>query len=255
MVDKIRNLTNDDLNYIKDNLIQYITIPAETKLYRTSPNICLYQKNIDKQKQECKNTGRHGVYFSTYLFQALAMALEYNKDLQLGEFITTVDIPAIIGKYSYRFIHPTRHFQWNIEKNVMILRPGEPHTRTANEELTHFNHEIYPIVNFTSDDGKHIEYNMNEFDEKLKPSDGEIFITDEHELKNIRLLKTYFVNVSKLKRIVEENIDDLSPYSFNMYKEALSKIRCNTYYNITRKYRKYRPKYKKIKKTNRKLYK
>ena len=202
-----------------------MTIPAGTKLYRSAPNICIYSKNIQLQKRQCTNTGKHGVYFSTYLFQALAMAIEYNKNLELGEFVTTVDIPVSIGKYSFRYIDPKRYFHINVRHNNIIQKL---HTMPTDEEdISHFNQEILPIVEFNDEAGNHVNYNMDSFSSSLKPTDGEVFVTNDDVLKSIKLLKTYTINVEKLKEIVRDHIDDLHPYSYTFYKNALHKIKCS----------------------------
>lgn len=240
--DEIRKLNRKYFNELPINVEAYI-IPAGTKLYRTAPiegikngklfsGICEYDKNLPKQKQECTDTGRHGVYFGTYLFIALAMAIEYNKDRELGIFETLVDIPVIRGKYSYRLKYPNRYFR-NIERdnNGRIIKLNNFITGVNaknDEELSHFNETIYPIVDFISKNGKHIEYDMGKFSEKLNvDKDGEIFITDDYILNNIKLIKTYKVDVSILKKIVEDNIDNLSPYDFEMYKDALTDKDCS----------------------------
>jgi hypothetical protein len=76
-----------------------VTIPAGTILYRASPDICSYGSNLCNQKRICSNTGKKGVYFSTYILQSLAMSIEYKRDLELGIFITEAPLTVIIGKY------------------------------------------------------------------------------------------------------------------------------------------------------------
>lgn len=258
-MEETRNLTNENVDYIQTHLIEYTTIPAGTKLFRSAPNICKYSSNIDEQKRKCSNTHKNGVFFSTYLLQALAMSLEYDKDIQVGEFITTVDIPAIVGKYAYRYLNPRRHFVWNTKKNVMAVKKG--YKSILNEEdLTHFNHNVLPIINFTSNSGKKIAYNMYEFSERLALNEGELFITDDDVLKKIRLLKSYKVNVSKLKKIVEENIDHLSADDFHMYSDAMSPISCtknisNVNKNKTNKNTTNKTNKNKTNKTNKRIYK
>jgi hypothetical protein len=232
-------------------------IPAGTMLYRSSPpsgmhnghkfrGICEYSTNIAKQKQTCTNTGRHGVFFGTYPLLALAMALEYDMDRELGVFKTLVDIPVILGKYSFRYKNPERYFK-NITRGnngrIVDLNGFITHvTPTNDEELSHFNERIYPIVDFTSRKGKHIEYDMEDFSEGLnEEKDGEVFITDDYILNNIKLIRAYNVDVEKLKKIVEDNIDDLSAYDLNMYRDALKRKGCKLNKNRpTRKHKKYK---------------
>lgn len=172
-------------------------LPANTILYRAAPDICQYANEIQKQKQTCSNTENSGVYFSTYLLMSLAMSIEYDTPLQLGVFITKAPITLTLGKYSIQ-----------------------------NGDEQHFNRNVIPIIEFTGRNGRTVEYNYMKFDKKLTRLDGEVFLTDDAALAQIQLLKTYSINLPKLKEIVEENWDRLQPDDFAMYKDALTSIEC-----------------------------
>ena len=73
----------------------FIIIPKGTLIYRCAPV-------LDNVSRYCKETGKTGLYFSTYPLQSLAMCLEYNKDMNLGVFILNKDIKVIKGKYSHK---------------------------------------------------------------------------------------------------------------------------------------------------------
>jgi len=161
-------------------------IPAGTILYRSSPNICIYGSNLCNQKRECGNTGKKGVYFSTYILQSLAMAIEYDRDLELGIFVTTAPISVTIGKYSFRNIHPER---WN---------PTWPknHILIENENISHFNSEMEPIITFNNVPISYVQFDLN-------PGEGELFLTKKEELDSVKLVETYKISVDALKRLIK----------------------------------------------------
>jgi hypothetical protein len=160
-------------------------IPAGTILYRASPDICSYGSNLCNQKRQCENTTKTGVYFSTYILQALAMAIEYDRDLELGIFVTTAPISVRIGKYSFRNIHPERWKIW--PKNHILIE---------NENISHFNSDMQPIITFNN-----VPINYAQFD--LNPGEGELFLTKKEELDAIRLEETYKISVDALKRLIK----------------------------------------------------
>lgn len=219
---RYRELTNNNVEHMEK--IFWGTIPAGTILYRAAKNICDYSHDLHKKKAKCTNSGRHGIYFGTYLLIALAMALEYDKDLELGVFVTDIDIPAIYGKYNYRLQNPKKYFKYNTIDDRIELKLNV--NAKGSEELSHFNNRIFPIINFTAKNGKRISYDMNAFQDTVSDYDGEIFITDDTVLKNIRLVDTYKINVNELKKIVEKHIDDLWPYDYKLYKKAMHKFKC-----------------------------
>jgi hypothetical protein len=164
-----------------------VTIPAGTILYRSSDNICSYASKISNQKRECSNTGKKGVYFSTYILQSLAIAIEYNRNLELGIFRTKTPMTVYIGKYSFRNIHPEHWKPFSANHNIQ-----------ENENISHFNSEMEPIIEYNN-----ISITDSLFN--LKPNMGELFLTKSEELNNIELLETYKVDVNILKAFLKEN--------------------------------------------------
>jgi len=163
-----------------------ITIPAGTILYRSSRSICNYRSNLCNKKRECSNTGKKGIYFSTYILQALAMSIEYNHDSKLGIFVTLEPFTVLIGKYSFRIIHPER-WEPHWPKNHILVE---------NENVSHFNAAMEPIIKFNN-----VPINYAQFD--LNPGEGELFLTKKEELDNIRLIETYNISVEALKRLIK----------------------------------------------------
>ena len=182
-----------------------VTIPAGSILYRASDNICSYGSKICNQKRKCSNTTKNGVYFSTYILQAIAMSIEYNRDMELGIFRTTVPMTVYIGKYSFRNIHPER---WNPRwpANHLILE---------NENISHFNTEMEPIIEYNNIP---IDYALFDLDAGM----GELFLTKKEELDNIELIETYKIKVDVLKAFLKseffsKGIRYVSPDDIDLY--------------------------------------
>jgi hypothetical protein len=161
--------------------ITYTTIPKGAFLYRSADNICPYEKS-HLRRRECPDTGKKGVYFSTYVFQSLAMAIEYGADLELGVFKTTAPIKVMDGKYHFRFLHPERYFRkdGSFITNVDVRR---------DENVSHIE-QTYPLID--------MKKNVL-FDKDLDPKNGEVFIASPEDLKKVKLLKTYRFSVDGLK--------------------------------------------------------
>jgi hypothetical protein len=167
---------------------RYITIPAGTTLYRSADNICTYQKNtICSMKAVCTDTRKKGVYFSTYILQSLGMCVEYNRDLELGIFFTTEPITVRVGKYSYKYINPDRYFNSD-------YREKAANEILADEIIGHFNNESEPIIKYDDAYGNKLYADMT----GQKDTDGELFITEDADLKKIRLISTYKIDKNRL---------------------------------------------------------
>jgi len=166
--------------------VTYTTIPKGTILYRSADRICSYKKSY-LRRRECPDTGKKGVYFSTYVFQSLAMAIEYGADLELGVFETTGPIKVMDGKYNFRYIHPERYFRpdGSFITNVNVRR---------DENVSHIE-QTYPLI-----DLKHHVF----FDKELDSKNGEVFLASVEDLKKLKLLKTYSFSVNDLKKFVKE---------------------------------------------------
>lgn len=177
-----------------------VTIPKGSMLYRASDNACSYTSNICNQKRECSNTGKHGVYFSTYILQSLAMALEYGRDLELGIFRTKAPLTVYVGKYSFRNIHPEIWDPFPVG-----------HVIQENENISHFDSEMEPIINSINN----MNYSFN-----LKAGMGELFLTKKEELDSIELVETYKINKDILESFIKAvystersvPLDDMATY-------------------------------------------
>jgi hypothetical protein len=185
--------------------METVTIPEGSILYRASDNICSYSSKICNQKRKCSNTTKTGVYFSTYILQAIAMSIEYNRDLELGIFTTKAPITVYVGKYSFRNIHPER---WN------PFWPAE-HLILENENISHFNSEMEPIIEYNNIPIDYARFNLN-------AGMGELFLSKKEELDNIELIETYKIKVDVLKALLKseffsKGIRYVSPDDIDLY--------------------------------------
>lgn len=162
--------------------MQRITIPKGTKLYRCAPT-------LNKELRECSDTGKRGMYFSTYILQALAMCVEYNKSMLLGIFELQQDIIVFVGKYSYRELNPSYYYCFSCFNTNAFIRNCKVH---EDDNISHFDPEMYCILGF--------EYDMLLCFGRLKnePLHGEVFIAKEDELENIQLITQYRVPLNGL---------------------------------------------------------
>jgi hypothetical protein len=205
------------------NDISYYTIPKGTTLYRSADKICPY-KNSYLRRRVCPDTGKNGVYFSTYVFQSLAMAIEYGADLQLGVFKTTGPIKVIVGKYSYQYIHPERYFRPD-GSFIINVKP------TRDENVSHIE-QTYPLIDFKD----HVL-----FDKRLDSKNGEVFLAKLDDLKKVKLLKTYSFTVDDLKKFVkvvrEKNGKCIPLLNNSLYLRSgiLKPLDCEKQKNKTRK--------------------
>ena len=173
-----------------------LTIPAGTILYRSQPNIC-----EGVQKRLCSNTGKVGVYFSTLPFLSMAMVLEYHKNMDIGVFVTQSPIRVYEGKYSKHAGNAS-----HIDKNILPILDMDINTK--------FNIELY---NHTPQLGE-----------------GEVFLTQDSDLKNVQLVETYTIDYKEFKKAVQGIYDryGVLPLSdFNFYLEnagsSIQKIKCS----------------------------
>lgn len=174
------------------------TIPTGTILYRAAPNICNYSHpKIFEQLRKCNNTGKCGIYFSTYIFQALAMTIEYKKDMELGIFQTTSPITVAFGKYA------------NFLSKIWY----------GNNYLKSHINQMYPILNKENNS----KYNFN-----LNYDEGEVFISDPDLLKSIKLIDTYYIHHKELEKYIK-SVNHISLRNKNIYLKSpiIKKINCN----------------------------
>ena len=167
----------------------------------------------------CTNTGKIGVYFSTYPLQSISMVLEYQKNMELGIYRTREPILVYEGKYSFREIHP-RYYTPN-HKLALGMYPSE------NEMISHINSEMLPIFDIPN-----IPELPNIYNSPLTQGEGEVFLTQDSDLKNIDLIETYKINYAQLKKDmvkIYKNIGYFPFRDFNFYlaNASIKKITCS----------------------------
>lgn len=206
--------------------IDYYILPKGTILYRSSPEgtICKYKKPWT-QKQTCWDTGKEGVYLSTYILQSLGMMLEYKnmgrdvKTMDLGIFKTTAPIKLGFSKYSYTLLHKNRFFN----KDGLMKKRLTKKLLKNEKEMSHFNHTL-PLF------PRRMKIIVNKF---LSDSGGEVFLANDSDLKKIKLMETYTFNINDLKRLLKEKME-LNGYvsmedseSIINYPELLKPLKCD----------------------------
>ena len=165
-----------------------VTIHAGTRLYRCAPR-------IEKTMRQCKDTGKTGIYFSTYQLQALAMCVEYGRSMRLGVFEVTDDIVVTFGKYNFRDLNPERYYMWNFWCIKIPFSDKECH---PDENVSHFDNRIQCILG--------LEYDWNQmFRDLTTESDGELFIGKQEHLDRIELLEVYQVPLKGLHDVFSKN--------------------------------------------------
>ena len=109
-------------------------LPKGSRLYRAA-----VEYDYFFMPHYCEDTGKTGCYFSfNDPFLADSMALEYDKSLKRGEFVTTDDIKCYIGKYSFRYLPPGQNTNINhidFEIGALVLR-DDPSRNYAEVFLT-----------------------------------------------------------------------------------------------------------------------
>ncbi len=177
----------------------YIIIPKDTLIYRCAPK-------LDNVARYCKETGKTGLYFSTYQLQALAMCIEYGKGMNLGIFKLKEDIKVILGKYKHK----------NLDKKYYIkflcwYREGKVrHT----ENISHFDPDIY-CMDLSL--GYEIALSFGRL--KNTKKHGELFIS-ENDLKYLEKINEYYVPLKGLIDILDD--EKYIPNSENYLKHCIS---------------------------------
>ena len=194
--------------------LEKIIIPEGSLLYRVADKVCVYTlSNIKCTTRKCGDTGKRGVYFANYVLMALAMATEYDRNMQLGVFITTRNITIYKGKYTYRNIKPDRPIIPSSDSSEKSLSPDR--------HIGHFNDEMLPLLYNTTGTERNIFDVHNE---------GELFITSSRDLRNIKLLATYTINTGKFKEVIAgQSNEEINRYDINFYlrEGALKRFYCN----------------------------
>ena len=93
------------------------TLSKGTRLYRAAEEYDYFF-----MPHYCEDTGKTGCYFSyNDPFLADSMALEYQKPLKRGEFVTTDDIKCTVGKYAFRDLPPKKQNVNHIDFEIGAL--------------------------------------------------------------------------------------------------------------------------------------
>lgn len=173
------------------------TIPKGTLLFRS------YRTTKDLKPYRCNDTGKHGLYYANYPLLSIAMALEYEQDMKLQCYATTMDICATNGKYSFRNMNPHRYF----DKDGTMILHVQP---LENENISHFDHAMGPMFsknyNIKTEKTKKAYESYND-SIRDKPEYGEIFLSSADGFDGsvgLEVLKTLdIVYKELLDRILE----------------------------------------------------
>jgi hypothetical protein len=68
--------------------------------------------------------------------------------------------------------------------------------KVKNENVSYFNSHMEPIIEFNN-----VPIHYAQFD--LNPEEGELFLTKQEELDNIKLVETYKISVEALKHLIK----------------------------------------------------
>ena len=227
-----------------DEIVEKITLPKGTKLYRSDTDICDFNN-----KKECVDTGKLGIYFSDNVMIPFGMSFEYKnkfdskkreqaagsfivgegkdtffKEHQIGVFITTEDIEFYLGKYSYR-------------KTGL---GGEGIENYSQLPTRYINHVDLPKPIIYGDEDKNDSYynahdkdEMSFFELLFKTSDRnflEFFIAEDKDLEKIQFVEAKIFNVNNFKKEAIESfksfINRIFNYFSNEYISTLPEIQC-----------------------------
>ena len=131
------------IQFLRKKRLGYLIIPKNTILFRSSPigKITLYS-DIISQVQRCTDTKKKGIYLSNNILISMAMMLEYNKIMEIGEFVVNKPIILVKSKYGYRHITPEKYFyDWKTNRQELILHV----TPSYIENISHIDCDILPL--------------------------------------------------------------------------------------------------------------
>ena len=185
--------------------LEYRIVPKGTKLYRSAPigKINLYS-DLKSQVRKCTDTGKTGIYLSNSILIPLAMMLEYDKKMEIGEFEILEDIFIIYGKYDYRNINPEKYF--NSDGTVKIRISPSIH-----ENISHIDCGAFPLVKEGGEIKQLIprgkEIYIQERDKKLL---CEMFLSSNELNSDVIKLTTEYklndgIDLQKLLKIIRNN--------------------------------------------------
>jgi hypothetical protein len=167
----------------------YVTLPRGTILYRAASDIQNWHDASYEKTRECCDTGKTGAYFSTYPVMALAMLLEYERDMPVGVFELQDDVELFVGKYSFRYMNPSRY----LDAHGSLIANVSP---TDDENINHCDPDILPI----------------DVDLRDKTdSDMEVFIANDHDLKKVHLTHVFDVKVDALQHMKSGSVHPHDP--------------------------------------------
>lgn len=158
-----------------------ICIPSGTRLYRSAPKISVYSNVSSMARLDSTDTNKTGVYFGTYPFVSLGIAIETHSNLELGVFELIRDIIVGYGKYSFRSFDPERF--WDTHTGALI-----PYVKLEkNENVSHFDMGAFPL----DEHGQQL-VDASTRERIRKANGGELFLTDlRNHLDAVRLIRQY----------------------------------------------------------------
>jgi hypothetical protein len=145
-------------------------------LYRAVDDITPYDGDLYALRNVCTDTGKKGLYFATGPLLSLAMAVEYDRSMELGVFQTTADIRLSVGKYGFR---TARYFEPDGTIRLGIVP-------TQQQNISHYDPEIRAI--------------LPGIDDYPVPAGAEVFLADRPSLEKLRLIGKYIIRKEPLKR-------------------------------------------------------
>lgn len=206
-------------------------IPRGTLLFRATDTLeNLVPSRISSQINYDHETRKSGLYFSTYPFLAISIAVKLLKrDCLLGQFVVTEDIIVADGKYSFvDFLNPTE-YQYSSKgfifkdiqeqqayldyKQDYIQKHGGTQIFTREGQLlpkfniNHFDSSIWPALE-DNEQGQKVEKPQEFWDNSVYRASGwvgqswmgEVFLGNAIDRAKLRLTQAYIV---KRKKIIE----------------------------------------------------
>lgn len=163
-------------DYDDDEEVTQFTIPAGQRLFRTSPTACDYtDSKLLMQRRYSSEIDKTGIYFATWPFLSMAMALEYGNDVQLAVFRTSAPITVTIGKYN---APGKSHFDHNVNPIAYSQKPhpgGHP-VAGSFDLLTLQQEDLFQSALWT----------------------GELFIVEQEQILNIHFMEAFTLSHDKL---------------------------------------------------------
>ncbi len=198
-------------------------------------------------KRKCDDTGKFGIYFSSYLLQSLCMSLEYESDMIMFICEINEEFDMSYGKYSFRYINKERYIDC---KGRLILNV----IPTESENINHFDLTL-PIIDgkciendfisnkvtkefekYTYDDKYSDKINMfkfipksckiikknNDFDSidnniNLNKVNSELFFTNNDDIKNIKIIQISLIKFTDMNKLTLNANNMPHHHTYNNY--------------------------------------